>query len=70
MTKFLPPILVVLALAGCASPSLTPVSGNGPSMMERADRPVILFVKAPPSDVMPQQIIGEEVPHLVLDGLS
>lgn len=66
----LPLIAAVLAVAGCASQSVTPVSGGVRPLMERSDRPVLLFVKSPAPAALPQQIIGDERPNLVLDGLS
>lgn len=63
-------IALVLALAGCASQSVTPVSGGARPLIERGDRPVLLFVKSPAAEALPQQIIGDERPEVVLDGLS
>lgn len=66
--KTLATIALAVALSGCASQAVSPVSGGYAPLVERGDRPVILFVKTPAA--MPQQIIGDERPDLVLDGLS
>lgn len=67
-------IVLVLALSGCASQAVTPVSGGARPLAESRDRPVILFVTTPgmdfPHQIIGEQVIGDERPHLVLDGIS
>lgn len=63
-------IILALALSACASQPVSPVQRGSAPMVDRSDRPVILFVNSPAFRTLPQQIIGEERPDLVLDGAS
>lgn len=62
------PLLVALALTGCAATTLpdapAPALGMGVPAIERIERPTILYVGNP------QEVVGEEKPETVLDGWS
>lgn len=67
--KSIAAIVLAIALSGCASQAVSPVSGGYAPLVER-ERPAILFVNSPGMKALPQQVIGDERPGIVLDGLG